>query len=52
MITIGTGVGSAALMNGQLLKGTNYLAGNIGGHQIIRFDGVPCNCGNIRLSGK
>jgi glucokinase len=46
MITIGTGVGSAALMNGQLLKGTNYLAGNIGGHQIIRFDGVPCNCGN------
>jgi glucokinase len=46
MITIGTGVGSAALMNGRLLKGTNYLAGNIGGHQIIRFDGVKCNCGN------
>lgn len=46
MITIGTGVGSAALMNGQLLKGTNYLAGNIGGHQIIRFDGIQCNCGN------
>ncbi len=46
MITIGTGVGSAALMNGQLLKGTNYLAGNIGGHQIIRFDGERCNCGN------
>lgn len=46
MITIGTGVGSAALMNGRLLKGTNYLAGNIGGHQILRFDGVKCNCGN------
>lgn len=46
MITIGTGVGSAALMNGRLLKGTNYLAGNIGGHQIIRFDGIQCNCGN------
>ncbi len=46
MITIGTGVGSAAMMNGRLIKGTNYLAGNIGGHQIIRFDGVRCNCGN------
>jgi len=46
MITIGTGVGSAAMMNGRLIKGTNYLAGNIGGHQIVRFDGVRCNCGN------
>ncbi len=47
MVTIGTGVGSAALMNGRLLKGSHYLAGNLGGHQIIRFDGVRCNCGNI-----
>jgi glucokinase len=46
MITIGTGVGSAALVNGRLLKGSHYLAGNLGGHQIIRFDGVRCNCGN------
>jgi glucokinase len=47
MVTIGTGVGSAAMMNGQLLKGSHYLAGNLGGHQNIRFDGHRCNCGNI-----
>jgi glucokinase len=47
MVTIGTGVGSAALINGRLLKGSHYLAGNLGGHQIIRFDGVRCNCGNV-----
>jgi glucokinase len=47
MVTIGTGVGSAALVNGRLLKGSHYLAGNLGGHQVIRFDGVRCNCGNV-----
>lgn len=47
MITIGTGVGSAALIQGRLIKGSHYLAGNLGGHQNIRFDGVRCNCGNI-----
>lgn len=47
MVTIGTGVGSAALVNGRLLKGSHYLAGNLGGHQNIRFDGVHCNCGNV-----
>ncbi len=47
MVTIGTGVGSAALINGRLLKGSHYLAGNLGGHQNIRFDGVRCNCGNV-----
>jgi len=46
MITIGTGVGSAALIQGTLIKGSHYLAGNLGGHQNIRFDGVRCNCGN------
>jgi glucokinase len=47
MVTLGTGVGSAALVNGRLLKGSHYLAGNLGGHQTIRFDGVRCNCGNV-----
>jgi glucokinase len=46
MVTIGTGVGSAALIEGKLLKGSHYLAGNLGGHQNIRFDGIRCNCGN------
>lgn len=47
MVTLGTGVGSAALVNGRLLKGSHYLAGNLGGHQTIRFDGKRCNCGNV-----
>lgn len=47
MVTIGTGIGSAAMVNGRLLKGSHYLAGNLGGHQNIRFDGVRCNCGNV-----
>ncbi len=46
MVTIGTGVGSAVLMDGRLLKGSRYMAGNLGGHQVVRFDGRPCNCGN------
>ncbi len=46
MVTLGTGVGSAALVNGQLLKGSHFLAGNLGGHQIIRYNGNACNCGN------
>ncbi|MBI1226638.1 MAG: ROK family protein [Bacteroidetes bacterium] len=47
MVTIGTGVGSAALINGRLIKGSHYLAGNLGGHMAVNFDGVRCNCGNV-----
>ena len=47
MVTIGTGVGTAALLNGRLVKGGHYLAGNLGGHMSIRFDGRTCNCGNV-----
>ncbi|HMR85199.1 MAG TPA: ROK family protein [Niabella sp.] len=46
MLTLGTGVGSAVLTNGQLLKGKHYLAGNMTGHTIINADGVACNCGS------
>ena len=47
MVTLGTGMGSAVLLNGELLRGRNYLAGNLGGHMTIKFDGDLCNCGNI-----
>lgn len=47
MITLGTGVGSAVLLNGQLLRGKNFLAGNLGGHMSIDYNGAICNCGNI-----
>ena len=47
LIALGTGVGTAALIDGKMLKGKNYLAGNLGGHISINLHGHECNCGNI-----
>lgn len=47
MVTLGTGMGSAVLIEGKLLRGRNYLAGNLGGHMSIDFEGDECSCGNI-----
>ncbi|MBC9797937.1 ROK family protein [Sinomicrobium weinanense] len=47
MITLGTGVGTAVLIDGKLLRGKNFLAGNLGGHMSIDYKGRVCNCGNI-----
>lgn len=47
LVIFGTGVGTAAFINGQLLRGAHYQAGCLGGHSIIDYDGYPCNCGNI-----
>lgn len=47
LFTLGTGVGSAVLLNGQLLKGRHFFAGNLGGHMTINLHGRECNCGNI-----
>jgi glucokinase len=47
LCTLGTGFGSAAMINGQLLKGAHFIAGNLGGHSIINFQGDACNCGGI-----
>lgn len=45
LLTLGTGVGSAVLNEGQLLRGKNYLAGNMAGHMSINMAGHACNCG-------
>lgn len=47
MVTLGTGVGGAALIEGKLLHGKHYQAGCLGGHFTINFVGQLCNCGNI-----
>lgn len=47
MVTLGTGMGSAILVEGKLLRGRNFLAGNLGGHMSIDFEGDTCNCGNV-----
>lgn len=47
MMTIGTGIGSAAIIEGKLLKGKHFLAGILGGHSTVNYLGEKCNCGNI-----
>jgi glucokinase len=47
LITLGTGVGSAVMMDGRILSGRNFTAGNLGGHMTINLHGSLCNCGNI-----
>ncbi len=44
LLTLGTGVGSGLIVNGQLLSGRNGAAEL--GHMIIADDGWRCNCGN------
>ncbi len=46
MITLGTGMGTAALMQGKLLHGAHYQAGSMGGHFSVNWMGHTCNCGN------
>jgi glucokinase len=46
MVTLGTGVGSSALIEGKLLRGRHFQAGCLGGHFTIDFKGGNCNCGN------
>jgi glucokinase-like ROK family protein len=43
-LTIGTGIGGGLVVDGKLQRGQHGFAGTIG-HQVIRFDGEPCNCG-------
>ncbi|GAC1653636.1 MAG: hypothetical protein NVS9B15_14360 [Acidobacteriaceae bacterium] len=43
-LTIGTGIGGGLVLDGKLQRGQHGFAGTIG-HQTIRFDGRPCNCG-------
>ncbi len=44
MITLGTGIGGAVILNGTLLDGFNYAAGEFG-HMVIEYNGKACNCG-------
>lgn len=45
LLTIGTGLGTAALIEGRLLHGKHFQAGCLGGHFIIDFQGRDCSCG-------
>jgi len=43
-LTLGTGIGGAVIINGELLD-TGELPGCEFGHMIIQKDGIKCNCG-------
>ncbi len=47
MMTLGTGVGGAAMMNSQLVRGRHCQAGCLGGHFLARVNGRKCTCGGI-----
>jgi glucokinase len=47
ILMLGTGVGSAVMINGALLRGAHFQAGCLGGHIPARFDGRACICGAI-----
>ena len=43
-ITLGTGIGSGIIIDGNIYAGNNYAAGEMG-HMVIVYDGRQCNCG-------
>ena len=44
IITLGTGIGSGVIVDGKILSGCNYAAGEIG-HMVIDYNGRQCTCG-------
>lgn len=47
MMTLGTGIGGVAMVEGRLLRGKHFQAGVLGGHLPAAFDGRPCTCGGV-----
>jgi glucokinase len=50
MITLGTGIGGAAMIEGKLLRGKHAQAGCLGGHLPAKVGGRPCTCGAVGCS--
>ncbi|MEX2544977.1 MAG: ROK family protein [Phycisphaeraceae bacterium] len=47
MITLGTGIGVAAVVEGRVLRGAHGQATILGGHLTVDYAGRRCTCGNI-----
>lgn len=45
MLTLGTGIGGAIIINKKIFRGNNGAAAELG-HSSINYDGPQCNCGN------
>jgi glucokinase len=46
MVTLGTGLGTAVLVEGRLMRGKHGQAGVLGGHLTVQQNGRRCTCGN------
>lgn len=46
MVTLGTGIGGGHVFGGQVFRGPNGFAGEIG-HMTVQVDGIECICGKI-----
>ena len=47
MVTLGTGIGAAAMIGGKLLRSRAGQAGCLGGHLPVKYDGRLCSCGAV-----
>lgn len=45
MLTLGTGIGGAIVLDGKIFHGMNGMAGEFG-HVTVEPEGYPCGCGN------
>jgi glucokinase len=45
MMTLGTGIGTAVISEGRVLRGKHYQAGCLGGHFTVDIHGRRCSCG-------
>lgn len=45
LVTLGTGIGGAVVLDGELMRGRHGLAGEFG-HMVVVPDGRRCECGN------
>lgn len=45
VLTLGTGVGSGIVINGEMVYGSDGLAGELGHLTMVRENGRPCGCG-------
>lgn len=46
VLALGTGIGTAAIVDGTMLRGSTGHAGVLGGHMTVQLDGPDCVCGN------
>ena len=47
MMTLGTGIGTSAIIDGAPLRGQHGQAGCLGGHMAVNLQGQVCACGNL-----